>query len=113
MTKGIKLNRYVVLIVFIAMSVILFLAFRIIEGFYFDKTVKEQNIGDQFIAKLYFTFKFLGYYILILMLLAISGKRYWKKKGNHEYAKGFSLSLLYTLLIAVLFILFLIYLFYL
>lgn len=104
-------NRILVLIIFIAFSIILFFCFRILAGILFEKINNASIISDQIMGKIRFSIVFIGLFILFLIIISFFGKRFGHRIRRIDLKKGFHYALIYCISLMILYIIVVFYIY--
>lgn len=97
-------GKYFVLLSFIISSVIFFFGGKIIGEYIYTRLLYRESLIDQVMDQFYLTIKLWGVFSFVLILTALAGMLWSKKTNRKELYKGFIFSLIFSLLVFVVYI---------
>jgi hypothetical protein len=98
------LVKYFVLLIFIIASAVLFFSGNIIAEYLYDKFMYREALLDRVMDYYYFVIKLWGAYILLLLAVAVAGILWSRKANKKEVYKGFVFSMVFSILLLVIYV---------
>lgn len=95
-----KINRHGTFLCFILFGVIVFFATRLIAGFFYAQYTKG-SFSQQLSGAVIVSLVYIGFYITLLLAVAIAGFFLAKHKKNQEVKIGFVYSFVLSLILAL------------